>query len=49
MPVVGKGDHHLGPGTKQLTMKLAHGIGKIEHRLRHVRSALQIAASLQLE
>ena len=49
MPVVGECDHHLSAGAKQLTMKLAHGVGKIEHRLRHVRTALQVTASLQLE
>ena len=47
--VIGEGDHHLGAGAEELPMKLAYGVGKVEHRLRHERSTLHVAASLQLE
>src|ERR687886_154184 len=47
--VVGEGDHHLGAGPGELAVELAHCLGKVEHDLRDVGAALEVAASLQLE
>ena len=47
--VVGERDHDLGAGAQELAVQLADGVREVEHDLRHVRAALQVAAALELE
>ena len=47
--VVGERDHHLGAGAEHLAMELPHGLGEVEHDLRHERPGLEVAAPLELE
>jgi hypothetical protein len=47
--VIRERHHHLGSRAQQLAVELAHSLGKVEHDLRYIGPALEIAASLELE